>query len=65
MKYNWKDNAVMGSWVESGGRGMHGLAKVFIFSFSGCDVFESEKVGWIGWWDGAVSWEEMNMFHGC
>ena len=55
----------MGSWVESGGRGMHGLAKVFIFSFSGCDVFESEKVGWIGWWDGAVSWEEMNMFHGC
>ena len=44
---------------------MHIFAKVFVFSFGGCDVVESEKVGWIGWWDGSAIWNERDMFYSC
>ena len=53
----------MGPWGGSVGGGMHGLDKVLIFPFCGRAVVKSEKVGWVSLWDGAVLWEEINMFH--
>ena len=49
LKEVWKAYVIMGRWGGSGGGGMYNIAKVFIFYFVGCDVVESEKVGWIGW----------------
>ena len=55
----------MGHFGGSSGGGVHGFAEVFEFLFSGCAIVESEKVGWIGWWGGAVSWDDMEMLYRC
>ena len=44
---------------------MHSLPEVFVFAFSGCVIVESEKVGCISRWGGAVGWEEREMLHSC
>ena len=33
-----------------------------IFYFVGSSVVESERVGWVGWWGGAFSFEDRNVF---
>ena len=62
---SWKANAVVGRWRGSSGRRMHDFSEVFVFEFGGCTIVESEKLGWIGRWGGAVGWEERDMFHSC
>ena len=52
----------MGGCGGSGGGGLHGFAEVFVFFFGGCAVIESDKVGWIDRWGGAVIWDEREMF---
>ena len=56
-------NVVVGRCGRSSGGGVHGFAEVFVFSFGGYTIVESEKVGWIGRWGGAVSWDERDMFY--
>ena len=58
-----KANIVMGHCGGSSGREVHGFAEVLIFSFGGCAIVEYEKVGWISWRGGAVSWDEREMFY--
>ena len=65
MQESWKDDVVIWRWVGRSGGGMNSFAKVFIFLFGGCTVFKSEKAVWIGRWDGAVIWNDGEMFYGC
>ena len=38
------------------------LLRYSYFFFGGCAVIESDKVGWIDRWGGAVIWDEREMF---
>ena len=60
-----KANVVVGHCGASSGGGVHGFSEVFVFSFDGFSVVESEKVGWSGWWGGSISWDEREMFYLC
>ena len=65
LEEGWKADIILGRCGGSSDRGVHGFAQVFVFSFGGCDISESEKVGWIGRWGGAVRWYEREMFYRC
>ena len=63
LEEGWKADVVVGLCGGSSGRGVHGFAEVFVFSFGGYAIIKSEKVEWIGRWGGAVSWDKREMFY--
>ena len=63
MEEVWNTDVVVGRSGGISGGGVHGFSEVSVFTFGGCAIVESEKVGWISRWGGAVSWDEREMFY--
>ena len=43
---------------------MHRFADILVTPFDGCAVVESDKIGWVDRWGGAVEWDEGEIFDG-
>ena len=63
LDISWKREGflyfIMRCCEGSGGGGVHCFSEFLIFTFDGCAVNESEKIGWVGRWGGAVGWDHL------
>ena len=58
-------NVIVGCCGGIIGGGVHFFAEFLIFPLDGCAVVKSEEIGWVGWWGGAVGWDEVGIFDVC